>query len=57
MSKTERRCIVRYRPQRGDHNTPALNLYGKWLREAGFETGSTVTVRVEASCLILITGG
>ncbi|MFS2224792.1 SymE family type I addiction module toxin [Pantoea sp. B65] len=49
--------LVGYRPQRGDTSTPAVNLSGKWLREAGFETGSTVNVRVEAGCLILSTGG
>ncbi|WP_277619537.1 SymE family type I addiction module toxin [Winslowiella iniecta] len=30
---------------------------GKWLREAGFETGQAVTVRSEAGCLNLSTGG
>jgi len=32
-------------------------LSSKWLREAGFETGKAVTVRIEAGCFILTTGG
>lgn len=56
-AKAERRYIVGYRPQRGDTSTPALKLSGKWLREAGFETGQPVTVRIAEGCLILTPGG
>ena len=38
-AKTERTIIVGYRPQGAKKNTPSLTLSGKWLREAGFETG------------------
>lgn len=56
-SKTERRCIVGYRPKGGDRSTPQVSIAGKWLAEAGFETGQAVTVRVEAGCLTLTVGG
>ena len=56
ISKTERRCIVGYRPKGGDRSTPQVSIAGKWLAEAGFETGQAVTVRVEVGCLILTTG-
>ncbi|WP_413649504.1 SymE family type I addiction module toxin [Pantoea sp. B65] len=42
---------------KGDTSTPALNLSGKWLREAGFGVGQKVTVVVEQGCLILTAGG
>lgn len=54
ISKTQRRTIVGYRPNRGDTSTPALNLSGKWLREAGFETGRGVTVQISEGCIVLI---
>ncbi|OSM93881.1 MULTISPECIES: SymE family type I addiction module toxin [Lonsdalea] len=54
ISKTERRCVVGYRPQNGNTSTPALTLSGKWLREAGFETGVNVTVRITDGCIVLI---
>ncbi len=41
-AKTERTLIVGYRPQGANKNTPSLTLSGKWLREAGFETGQQV---------------
>ncbi len=43
-----------YRPQNGDNATPSLKLSGKWLREAGFDTGTGVTVRVTDGCIVLI---
>ncbi|WP_272581418.1 SymE family type I addiction module toxin [Providencia sp. PROV266] len=33
---------------------PAINLKGHWLKEAGFETGFTFTVKILNGCLILI---
>ncbi|WP_338558498.1 endoribonuclease SymE [Erwinia sp. E_sp_B04_7] len=32
---------------------PAINIKGKWLAAAGFETGTLVDVRVMAGCLLL----
>ncbi|KOC87679.1 SymE family type I addiction module toxin [Winslowiella iniecta] len=57
ISKTERRCIVGYRPQRDANSTPAVNLSGKWLREAGFEVGTGVSLKVMDGCLMLIPDG
>ncbi|MEH2759736.1 SymE family type I addiction module toxin, partial [Klebsiella pneumoniae] len=38
--KTQRRYTVGYLPGRGDASTPSLHLSGKWLKDAGFETGT-----------------
>jgi toxic protein SymE len=54
LSKTQRHCIVGYRPNCGDTSTPAVQLKGKWLREAGFETGVHVTVQISKGCIVLI---
>ena len=53
-AKTERSLIVGYRPQSTDKSTPSLALSGKWLREAGFETGQQVTVKVMDGCIVLL---
>jgi toxic protein SymE len=43
-----------YVPGRGDTSPPDIHLKGKWLREAGFETGTKVTVNITADCIVLI---
>ncbi|HBV90026.1 MAG TPA: hypothetical protein DEF80_03425 [Pantoea sp.] len=53
-TKTQRRYTIGYQPKRGDCTTPAIHLSGKWLREAGFETGALITVKIEQGCLLLI---
>ncbi|QIU89550.1 SymE family type I addiction module toxin [Yokenella regensburgei] len=53
-AKTQRRYTVGYLPNRGDTSTPAINLSGKWLREAGFETGNGLTVKIAGDCIVLI---
>ncbi|AVV39309.1 type I toxin-antitoxin system SymE family toxin [Pantoea vagans] len=53
-SKTQRRYTIGYQPKRGDCTTPAIHLSGKWLREAGFDTGTVITVKIEQGCLLLI---
>ncbi len=52
---TERQLIVGYRPHHGDTSTPSLTLSGKWLREAGFDTGRQVSVKVMDGCIVLMT--
>ncbi|WZV97922.1 SymE family type I addiction module toxin [Kosakonia sp. BYX6] len=52
--KTHRRYTVGYAPNRGDTSTPCLNLSGKWLKEAGFVTGTGVTVKITEGCIVLI---
>jgi toxic protein SymE len=54
ISKAQRRYIVGYVPNRGDTSTPDIHLKGKWLREAGFETGTPVTVNIAGDCIVLI---
>ena len=53
-SKTQRRYTIGYQPKRGDCTTPAIHLSGKWLREAGFDTGSIIKVKIEQGCLMLV---
>ncbi|GKX56566.1 hypothetical protein SOASR030_26780 [Leminorella grimontii] len=53
-AKTQRRYTVGYVPNQGDTSTPAINLGGKWLREAGFDTGVGVTVKIADDCIVLI---
>ncbi|MDV2873386.1 SymE family type I addiction module toxin [Phytobacter diazotrophicus] len=52
---TERQLIVGYRPHHGEASTPSLTLSGKWLREAGFDTGRQVSVKVMDGCIVLMT--
>ncbi|MBK5144384.1 type I addiction module toxin, SymE family [Budviciaceae bacterium BWR-B9] len=54
LSITQRRYTVGYIPNRGDTSTPLLNLSGKWLKEAGFDTGTGVTVKITEGCIVLI---
>ncbi len=53
-AKTERSLIMGYRPHGGDKSTPSVTLSGKWLREAGFDTGQKVSVKVMEGCIVLI---
>lgn len=53
-AKTERSLIMGYRPHGGDKSTPSVTLSGKWLREAGFDTGQQVCVKVMGGCIVLI---
>lgn len=53
-AKTQRRYTVGYARGRGDADTPSLLLSGKWLREAGFDTGVGVTVKIAGDCIVLI---
>ncbi|MFW5407129.1 type I addiction module toxin, SymE family [Pectobacterium brasiliense] len=54
-TKPERTFIVGYRPKCLDTSTPSITLSGKWLREAGFETGNHYTLKVMPGCLVLVT--
>ncbi|EPY4121590.1 SymE family type I addiction module toxin [Escherichia coli] len=39
-------------PNRSD--TLVIKISAKWLREAGFEIGTSVTVKISEGCLILL---
>ncbi|TDB45465.1 SymE family type I addiction module toxin [Photorhabdus luminescens] len=54
--KTERYYTVGYVPNGNKVNnaTPAIHLKGQWLRQAGFNTGGQITVKVMDGCLVLI---
>ena len=54
ISKAQRRYIVGYVPNRGDTGTPNIHLKGKWLKEAGFETGVHLTVKISDGCIVII---
>ncbi|MCR6678417.1 MULTISPECIES: SymE family type I addiction module toxin [Escherichia] len=42
---------ARYLPNHRD--TPVIKISARWLREAGFEIGTGVTVKISERCLIL----
>ena len=52
--RTERRYTVSYVPSQNGPSTPAINLSGKWLKDAGFDTGTGVTVKIAGDCIVLI---
>lgn len=54
ISKAQRAYRVGYLPNAGDTSTPNIHLKGKWLREAGFETGAHVTVKITDGCIVII---
>ncbi|MCG3463881.1 type I toxin-antitoxin system SymE family toxin [Xenorhabdus bovienii] len=44
-----------YAPRGSNRNPPpAIHLKGQWLKETGFETGYTFTVKILNGCLVLI---
>ncbi|TSJ59706.1 type I addiction module toxin, SymE family [Atlantibacter subterranea] len=53
-AKTQRRYTVGYLPNHGDTSTPTITLSGKWLREAGFDTGRGISVHIAGDCIVLI---
>nr|WP_255296632.1 SymE family type I addiction module toxin [Xenorhabdus szentirmaii] len=54
-AKTERYYTVGYVPQNGSENPPPMiRLKGQWLKQAGFEIGGSVTVKIMDGCLVLI---
>lgn len=54
ISKAQRRYIVGYVPNRGDTGTPNIHLKDKWLKEARFETGAHLTVKISDGCIVII---
>ncbi|MBC8955021.1 SymE family type I addiction module toxin [Xenorhabdus sp. PB62.4] len=54
-AKTERYYTVGYVPQNDKANAPpAIHLKGQWLKQAGFDVGGTLTVKILDGCLVLI---
>ncbi|RLM18181.1 hypothetical protein BIY29_18610 [Brenneria alni] len=53
ISQPERYQRVGYRPNKGDTSTPAINISGKWLQEAGFSTGQPLKLRVMPGCIVI----
>ncbi|WP_416286678.1 SymE family type I addiction module toxin [Providencia stuartii] len=53
--KIERYYTVGNAPSGSKTSPPsAIHLIGHWLKEAGFETGFTFTVKILNGCLVLI---
>ncbi|HGY3716629.1 TPA: SymE family type I addiction module toxin [Citrobacter gillenii] len=50
ISHTNRKTKVPTRYSR----SPSLHLKGDWLKEAGFETGTSVTVKISEGCIVLM---
>ncbi|BES83358.1 hypothetical protein PEC302107_40850 [Pectobacterium araliae] len=55
ISQHERFTRVDYRPIKGNHDTPAINLSGHWLKEAGFSTGQPLKLRIMPGCIVITT--
>ncbi|GKW22371.1 hypothetical protein PEC302107_41000 [Pectobacterium araliae] len=55
ISQHERFTRVGYRPIKGNHDTPAINIAGQWLKEAGFSTGQPLKLRVMPGCIVITT--
>ncbi|WP_338805361.1 SymE family type I addiction module toxin [Xenorhabdus griffiniae] len=54
-AKTERYYTVGYVPQNDKATAPpAIHLKGQWLKQAGFDIGGTLTVKIMDGCLVLI---
>ncbi|MFP1740370.1 SymE family type I addiction module toxin [Lonsdalea quercina] len=53
ISQHERYQRVGYRPNKGNTSTPAINISGKWLTEAGFTTGQPLKLRVMPGCIVI----
>ncbi|WP_340610193.1 SymE family type I addiction module toxin [Xenorhabdus bharatensis] len=54
-ARTERYYTVGYVPQNDKTSAPpAIHLKGRWLKQAGFEIGGTLTVKIMDGCLVLI---
>nr|WP_052012565.1 SymE family type I addiction module toxin [Pectobacterium betavasculorum] len=53
MSQHERFTRVGYRPIKGNHDTPAINMAGQWLKEAGFSTGQPLKLRIMPGCIVI----
>ncbi|OTA15310.1 endoribonuclease [Xenorhabdus beddingii] len=54
-AKTERYYTVGYVPQNDKAKAPpAIHLKGQWLKQAGFDIGGTLTVKIMDGCLVLI---
>ncbi|KHN55405.1 SymE family type I addiction module toxin [Pectobacterium fontis] len=55
ISQAERFTRVGYRPIKGNHDTPAINIAGQWLKEAGFSTGQPLRLRIMPGCIVITT--
>ncbi|MBN3265832.1 SymE family type I addiction module toxin [Pectobacterium brasiliense] len=49
----ERFTRVGYRPIKGNHDTPAINMAGHWLKDAGFTTGQPLKLRIMPGCIVI----
>jgi len=50
ISHTNRKTKITTRYSR----SPSLHLKGDWLKEAGFDTGRGVTVKISEGCIVLM---
>ena len=64
LSKAQCRYQVSYVSTRNENSkthmttyysrSPSLHLKGDWLKEAGFDTGTSVTVKISEGCIVLM---
>ncbi|MEB2479069.1 SymE family type I addiction module toxin, partial [Citrobacter freundii] len=57
QSGTVRSVILGYSQNVFDKSTHKIILSGKWLREAGFDIGQQITVKVMKGCIVLMVYG
>nr|WP_258030031.1 type I toxin-antitoxin system SymE family toxin [Pectobacterium odoriferum] len=55
ITQAERFTRVGYRPIKGNHDTPAINIAGQWLKDAGFTTGQPLKLRIMPGCIVITT--
>ncbi|WOA52027.1 SymE family type I addiction module toxin [Dickeya solani] len=53
ISQHEHFTHVGHHPVKGNHDTPAINIAGQWLKEAGFRLGQPLKLRVMPSCIVI----
>ena len=46
--------ILVFKLFRAETGTSNIHLKGKWLKEAGFETGAHLTVKIADGCIVII---
>ena len=56
LTSNKRQITVGYASRYPDYRrTPAINMKGQWLEEAGFASGTAVEVKVMKGCIVLTT--
>lgn len=52
--KTRLRYKYYISPKRNSRVVPQISLSGLWLKEAGFQIGDIVTIKIKKNCLVIL---